>query len=178
MADSTNPPEPRYHAAYIPGGGNDPVIVAHCGSYSQAMRVLATRAMGVGRDNLTLDMPAVLAANLEWGEHARAILDAYEELNPQTPIDGAQVEAVAKAIYEHSRDPDYYEAEYDWPNIDTGYDKDDEDETDPEWLRNRFRAEARVAIAALRPVDAPSGLGYETADMPHQDASKNEADSR
>lgn len=57
-------------------------------------------------------------------------------------------EAVAKALYEDSRDPDYSEPEYDWPNIDTGYDKDDEDETDPEWLRNRFRHQARVALDA------------------------------
>lgn len=62
------------------------------------------------------------------------------------------VEAAAMALYESQREPEYAGSEYDWPNIDTGYDFDGEDAPDPEWLRDRYRADARVILAAAVPV--------------------------
>lgn len=58
MQPDPTPAKPRYHAAYIPGGDDDPVIVAHCESYSQAMRVLTVRAMA--HNNMGYGTPIVL----------------------------------------------------------------------------------------------------------------------
>jgi hypothetical protein len=62
------------------------------------------------------------------------------------------VEVAAVALYEASRSDDYRGSEYDWPNIGTAYDKPDEDETDPEWLRNQYRGDASTVLAAALPI--------------------------
>lgn len=61
-----------------------------------------------------------------------------------------QVERAAMALYEYDRDGDdlHTGEEWDWSNIDRSYDNDDETDTDPEWLRNRYRELARVALDA------------------------------
>jgi hypothetical protein len=66
------------------------------------------------------------------------------------------IEAAAIALYEDTRDPGYDTPEWDWPNIDRSYDKDEETD-DPEWCRNRYRHDARVAIRAAlaAAADAP-----------------------
>lgn len=64
------------------------------------------------------------------------------------------IEAVAMALYEHSRDDEHRDPDYDWPHIDTAYDRDDEEDDDPQWLRNRFRAQARVALEAAQSLAA------------------------
>jgi hypothetical protein len=62
------------------------------------------------------------------------------------------VEAAAVALYESQRDDEHRDPDYDWPRIDTAYDKPDEDEDDPEWLRNQYRADARAALSAALPI--------------------------
>lgn len=62
------------------------------------------------------------------------------------------IEAAAKALYEHSRDPEYVGAEWDWPNIDKGYDRLDDEGDDPEWCRNIYRGDARAALIAAIPL--------------------------
>lgn len=70
-----------------------------------------------------------------------------------------RVEVAAIALYENTRGHVYSGPEWDWPNIDKSYDRDDEDEypegvePDPEWLRNRYRSDARAVLAAADAFD-------------------------
>lgn len=66
----------------------------------------------------------------------------------------ALIESAAITLYEAGRGVEYIEPDWDWPNIDRSYDRDDEDDGDPEWLRNRYRSEARDVLDAVSPLVA------------------------
>lgn len=66
----------------------------------------------------------------------------------------ALIESAAITLYEAGRGVEYIEPDWDWPNIDRSYDRDDEDDGDPEWLRNRYRSEARDVLDAVLPLVA------------------------
>lgn len=63
-----------------------------------------------------------------------------------------RTEPAAIALYEHTREPEYAEPYWDWPNIDKAYDWDDDDDDRPaegsEWLRDRIRSEVGLVLAA------------------------------
>lgn len=64
----------------------------------------------------------------------------------EQPGEQELVERVAKALYEHDRTADYASPEYDWENIDTGYDWGDED--DPPAADYRKIAAVAVDVVA------------------------------
>lgn len=71
---------------------------------------------------------------------------ALEQTDPT--FDPAVIDQVAQVIYALEREPAYAGPEYDWENIDTGYDWSDEDQSPTD----DYRAVARVALIAVSSV--------------------------
>lgn len=63
-------------------------------------------------------------------------------------FDAALVDQVAEALYARDREPDHMDPEYDWANIDTGYDWSDEDQSPTD----DYREAARIALGAVTSV--------------------------
>lgn len=78
--------------------------------------------------------------------------DLPDQTDPE--FDSALVDQVAEALYARDREPDHMDPEYDWANIDTGYDWSDEDQSPTD----DYRAAARIALGAVTSVLGISSL--------------------